>query len=165
MTQDFTSVTLFFSALRAALLNDAGMTVERALGTYDSILTSPYGFARLRMVVVSPTVSAICLTPGIDADALAASVDDPELCLPFNTSAPERFRGSIQWWPELGRVQIFIIPRPLNPDSASGNALRCYRAEYDIVHNMILVSHENPPIVEAQISFKVSGVPYIESGV
>ena len=66
MTRDFTSVTLFFSALRAALLNDAGMTVERTLGTYDSILTSPYGFARLRMVVVSPTVSAIGLVTGSD---------------------------------------------------------------------------------------------------
>jgi len=164
MTQDFTSVTLFFSALRAALLNDAGMTVERTLGTYDSILTSPYGFARLRMVVVSPTVSAIGLVTGSDADTLAALPVDPELYLPFNTTNPERFRSTLQWWPERGLLQLYVIPKALNPDTA-GNALRCYRADYDVVHNVVLVTHENPPMNEFEPNFKVSGGPYIECGV
>jgi len=164
MTQDFTSVTLFFSALRAALLNDAGMTVERTLGTYDSILTSPYGFARLRMVVVSPTVSAIGLVTGSDADTLAALPVDPELSLPFNTTNPDRFVGSIQWWPERGLLQMYLTPKPLNPDTA-GNVLRCYRVEYDAVHNTVNVRHENPPENEFEPNFKVSGGPYIESGV
>jgi len=163
MTTDFTSVTLFYVALRQALLVDAGFTIERTLGTHDLVLSGLGGFARLQMEVVSPTVSAVCLTLGTDPDELSVSSHDPELCLPFNTTVPERFYGLIELRADPALLTILIAPNSETPGTQ--NSLRCYRAEVDFGSRKILVTHENPPNNDFFPNFKVSGGPYIEAGV
>ena len=155
MTENFTSVTLFYAALRDVLLAEAGMTVERTLDTYDVVLTGAGGYARLRKVVVSTDVSAVSLLLGVDPDVLAVSTDDPLLCLPFDTTTPERMYVDIRWRAARGVLPLLLAPNPVVP--LPTNPLRSYRAEFKINTQDSLVVRENPPST-------VSGGPYIQVG-
>ena len=164
MTQEFTSVTLFYVAVREALLSAVGMTIERTLGSHDLILTNGAGgLARLRLVEVSPTVSALSLELGTDPDVLSVSSLDPETCLPFSTVSPDSISASIDWWPERGVLQFFIVPHSVDPTTPG--QLRCYRAEFTIATQLAVVSHEDPPTMEFAPNFKASGGPYLQIGV
>lgn len=165
MTQDFTSVVLFYVALRDFLMATVGLTIERTIVTRDIILTNGAGaFVRLRSVAVSPTVSAVGITLGSDPDVLAVSTDDPELCLPFNTTAPDRITVTMVWEASRGVVQLLLAPNALDPYTAI-QPLRCYRSEFGIVAQSIWVSHEDPPSQQYAPNFKVSGGPYLQIGV
>jgi hypothetical protein len=153
MTQNFSSVTLFYVAIRNFLLSEGGMSIERTLGLHDIVLTAPTGFVRLRMEVVSSEVSCICITLGADADVLAVTPEDPETCLPFNTTTPSEFYGLVEL--REGVLQFLI---------AATVGHRSYRASFNFALGRVDVQHNNPPSNEYSPNFGVSGGPYIESG-
>ena len=163
MTETFQSVILFYVALKNILLTDAGMTVARTLGLRDLILTGAGSAARVRLTVVSPTVSALCITLGTDLDVLEATPEDPELFFPFDTTVPERFGANLRWTPETGSLSMEVTPAVLGANEP--HLKRRYLAEVNFQSGTSLVQHQNPPINEFEPSFKLSGGPYIKSGV
>jgi len=163
MTETFQSVILFYVALKNILLTDAGMTIARTLGARDLILTGTGSSARVRHTVVSPTVSAVCITLGADLDVLEATPEDPELFFPFDTTVPEQFGTQVQWDAALGKLSLTVTPNVLGPNET--HLKRRYLAEVNFQRGTVLVRHENPPINEFEPSFKLTGGPYIKSGV
>ena len=158
MTETFTSVTLFYAALRRTLLASPALTIERTLGSHDVIFTCPAGFARFRMAVVSPAISAVCLEFGTDADALTVSTDSPECCFPFDTTDPASFGTEVHWNPDTSTLNVRVWP--LNESST-----RSYRVGFDFVENKAYISHEDPPNMTFFPDFHASGGPYIKAGV
>ena len=163
MNETFTSVILFYAALKKILLEEAGMTVARTLGLRDLILTGAGSAARVRLTVVSPTVSAVCITLGNDLDVLEVSTEDPEFFLPFDTTTPRRFSVHARWAPTAGNLSLLLAPSGAGSDEV--HPMRCYRAEVNFQQESVWVQHENPPRNEFEPNFKLSGGPYIKSGV
>lgn len=155
MNDTFTSVTLLFATIRQTLL-DAGMTIERTLGVRDIIVTGVGCLARVRHVVVSPTVSAIGITLGQDADVLEVAAGDPEECFPFDTTSGGSVNAQVAWNADTKRLTFYIRPEA---------GLTCYRAEFNFVTGRADVTHEDPPDMTKFPNFKASSGPYHALGV
>jgi hypothetical protein len=148
MNKAFTSVILFYAALRDLLLTEAGMTVARSLGLRDLILTGAGTAARVRLTVVSPTVSAVCITLGTDLDVLEAVPEDPELFFPFDTTTLEQFGAYAQWAPDRGVLSLLLYPSVL-PGSS-------YRAEINFQQGSTWIRRD--PSTEVGLRVMKAGV-------
>ena len=154
MTDTFTSVTLLFAAIRQTLL-DAGMTIERTLGVRDIIVTGAGCLARVQHVVVSPSVSAIGIELGVNADSLETVPKDPETCFPFDTTSGGSVNAQLDWNPDTKRLYVHM----LTPGRLTG-----YRAEFDFAACRATVAHEDPPNMLYSPDFHASGGPYHAMG-
>lgn len=158
MNETFASVLLFHTALKTYFTGTLGWTVERSISSSDEILTNGSGvFLRLRRVT-SSGVSALGLELGSDADTLALSTKDPELVLPFDTSAGGVFQAVVVWLESAGRLELTIL--------GSGDRwAKRYFLQVMLTPPGLSVEHRDHLNHALEPNFKVRGGPYIQAGV
>ena len=162
MTQDFTSVIAFFNALKAFLTTTVALTLERTLSTHDLIYTDGTAHLRLTRTVVSPTVSAISLRFGPDADTLETTSENPECCLPFNTADLAQFSAAFSWTAESRLLNLTVFPG--EAASATDGQYRRYKLDFDFAAAQRSVYHADHTRPEYEPDFGSTAGPYIESG-
>jgi hypothetical protein len=157
MNETFSSVLLFYAALKNFFTTSLGWTIERVLSPYDVILTNGAGvFLRVQKKTNGDIVS-IGLELGADPNVLEISTKDPELCFPFDAAAGGEFQGAIHGGAEISRIEIVVM--------ASGERWsKRYRANilFDAVH--LSVIHQDHLHHAQEPNFKERGGTYIQAG-
>jgi len=157
MNETFTSVLLFHTALKNFLTSSLGWTVDRVLNADDVILTNGAGaFLRIQKKTTGAVV-AIGLELGTTADALQISTKDPELCLPFDTSAGGLFQCSALQLPDPSKIELTIL--------ASGDRWsKRYRVSLTLNPMDVSVYHQDHLNSGSEPNFKERGGTYVQAG-
>lgn len=157
MNETFTSVALFYAALKNFFVATLGWTVEREISRTDVILVNGAGvFLRLKKTTNVDT-HAIGVEFGTNPDALALSSKDAELWFPFDVSAGGVFQGSAHSFGDGERIDIMVIASGERWSKRYRSGLNVSTLFGDVVHQDHLNATTEP-------NFKERGGTYIQAG-
>ena len=150
----YTSVTLFFIAVREFFFSTVGLTLHKTISEYDVILTDGTQYLRLRRTYPREGVAAVGFELSRHEAALEFTpAQDPEAQLPFDTSGTGEFDAQLQWDPELTGIFIFIV-----------SGMQRYRVMLRFDCAYLSCTHSDIADAKNEPNFKESNAPYIKAG-